>query len=248
MKLGLQLYNFKDELKQDFKGAMREIAKLGFDGVEFANFYGEMEPAELAAFLKELKLECAGTMFKNVVLCDPEASAWEMSRTLNSPAVTFSYTADLPDGWKTLLDYCQKAGKNAAAHGTIFSYHNHWREFSKLENGEYIMDRVLAETDPAQVYLEPDVCWLTRSGVDPETYIRKYASRIIQVHLKDLRLPQERETMTALGKGCVDLAGCIAAAKDASCKWLIYEQDICKKDCFESAIESIEHLKKLLNR
>ena len=53
MKLGLQLYNFREELAQDFKGALREIAKLGFDGVEFASKYGDLEPAELAAFLEK---------------------------------------------------------------------------------------------------------------------------------------------------------------------------------------------------
>ena len=64
MKAGLQLYNFRNELAADFKGALREIAKIGFDGVEFAVNYGGMEPEEIAAFLKELKLECAGAMFK----------------------------------------------------------------------------------------------------------------------------------------------------------------------------------------
>ena len=69
MKLAVQLYNFRVELKQDFKGTLREIAKLGFDGVEFATYYGNMEPDELAALLKELKLECAGTMFPKDILC-----------------------------------------------------------------------------------------------------------------------------------------------------------------------------------
>ena len=58
MKAGLQLYNFRNELAADFKGALREIAKIGFDGVEFAGNYGGIAPDELAAYLKELKLEC----------------------------------------------------------------------------------------------------------------------------------------------------------------------------------------------
>ena len=243
MKRGLQLYNFREELKQDFKGALKEIAKLGFDGVEFAVNYGEMEPQELAAYLKELKLECAGTMFPNLMLTDENAPAWEMTKALDSPAVTFSYTENLPATWQTLLERCQAAGKNAAAHGTIFSYHNHWQEFFRLEDGEYVMTRVLEQTDPAQVFIEPDVCWLTRSGVDPVAFIKQYAPRIKQVHLKDLRVPEDRQTMTALGKGCVDLAGCIAAAKSTPCQWLIYEQDH-SEDHFADAALSLEFLKK----
>ena len=243
MKRGLQLYNFREELKQDFKGALKEIAKIGFDGVEFAVNYGGMEPEELAAYLKELNLECAGTMFPKNILCEMDSSAWKMSEVLNSPAVTFSYTDNLPESWQTLLEMCRTAGKNAAAHGTVFSYHNHWQEFFRLEDGEYVMTRVLAETDPAQVLIEPDVCWLTRSGVDPVAYIRQYANRIKQVHLKDLRIPEERETMTALGQGCVDLAGCIAAAKESPCQWLIYEQDH-SEDHFADAAESLAFMKK----
>ena len=37
MKAGLQLYNFRNELAADFKGALREIAKIGFDG----DFYSQ---------------------------------------------------------------------------------------------------------------------------------------------------------------------------------------------------------------
>jgi 5'-phosphate synthase pdxT subunit len=56
MKFGVQLYNFRKALSSDFKGALKEIAKLGFDGVEFALNFGNTDPEELAALLKELKL------------------------------------------------------------------------------------------------------------------------------------------------------------------------------------------------
>ena len=61
MKFGVQLYNFRNALAEDFRGAMKEIAKIGFDGVEFAGNI-PMEAGELAAFLKELRTECCGTM------------------------------------------------------------------------------------------------------------------------------------------------------------------------------------------
>ena len=242
MKLGLQLYNFREELKQDYRGTLKEIAKLGFDGVEFAVNYGEIEPEELAAILKELKLECAGTMFPKNILCQMDSFAWKMAQTLNSPAVTFSYTDNLPQSWQTFIEMCQIAGKNAAAHQIQFSYHNHWQEFTKFEDGELVMTRMLNETDPTQVFIEPDVCWLTRAGVNPVAFIEQYSNRIKQVHLKDLRIPEERETMTSLGKGCVDLVGCIKAASKTPCQWLIYEQDH-STDHFADAAESLSFLK-----
>ena len=244
MKLGVQLYNFREELMQDFRGALREIAKIGFDGVEFASKYGNMEPDELAALLKELNLECAGTIFPRATLLEMDSPSWQMTKALNSPAVTFGYTAeDLPEIWQDLRDMCRTAGKYAAAHGTVFSYHNHWLEFTQVSGGEYAMTRILDESDPEQVFLEPDVCWMTRAGVDPAAYIRRYASRIKQVHLKDLRIPEQRETMTALGKGCVDLDACVAAAQNGPCQWLIYEQDH-SEDHFADAAESLKFMRK----
>ena len=246
MKLAVQLYNFRVELKQDFKGTLREIAKLGFDGVEFATYYGNMEPDELAALLNELKLECAGTMFPKDILCQIDSPAWLMAKTLNSPAVTFSYTENLPSSWEKLLGMCQTAGKNAALNQLQFSYHNHHQEFSKLDDGQYVMTKVLQETNPQEVFIEPDVCWLTFAQVDPVSFIKTYANRIKQIHLKDLTDPTKRETMTHLGKGCVNLTGCIEAAKETFCQWLIYEQDH-SSDPFADAQASLSFMKKFGN-
>ena len=35
MKFGVQLYNFRDYLAKDFKGVLKEVAKIGFDAVDF---------------------------------------------------------------------------------------------------------------------------------------------------------------------------------------------------------------------
>ena len=33
MKIGVQLYNFRNALKTDFKGTLKEISRMGFDGI-----------------------------------------------------------------------------------------------------------------------------------------------------------------------------------------------------------------------
>ena len=150
MKAGLQLYNFRKELKNDFKGTMREIAKLGFDGVEFATFYGDMEPAEIAAFLKELKLECAGTMFKPEEIRDPGSKVYDYARVLKSPGVTHSIMTDFVAGFDAIKADIAAAGRAAWQNGFVFAYHNHWREF-ELIDGVPAMEKILAETDPVCV-------------------------------------------------------------------------------------------------
>ena len=90
MKYGVQLYNFRNALAEDFKGAMKEIAKIGFDGVEYAFNFGNMEPEEIAAFTKEIGLECCGAMFNGQLLSDPESNAWDYAKALNPPAISIS--------------------------------------------------------------------------------------------------------------------------------------------------------------
>ena len=244
MKAGLQLYNFRRELKNDFKGAMREIAKLGFDGVEFATFYGDMEPAEIAAFLKDLKLECAGTMFAPEAIRDPGNKVYDFARALNSPGVTHSIMTDFVAGYETIKADIAAAGKAAWQNGFVFAYHNHWREFERID-GVPAMEKILAETDPVTVRMEADICWITRGGLDPAAFLRKYRSRINQLHVKDIGVADDASTTTELGKGIVDVKGAVQAAREIGVEWFIYEQDN-SADPFRSAAESLKTLRVLL--
>ena len=244
MKLGLQLYNFRKELTADFKGTMRKIAGLGFDGVEFAGNYGEIPPEELALFLKELGLKCAGTMFQAEDILNPDSNVFAYAKALNSPAVTISRSGDFVKEYDRVLELCRRLGDAAAAQNAVFSYHNHWAEFA-LKEGVPVMNLLLQATDPAKVLLELDVCWLTRGGLKPAEYIAKFGSRIRQIHMKDIVVPEDPNTTIELGRGIIDLKGAYEAAKKSSCQWLIYEQDNTKLSAFESAKISVEYLKEL---
>lgn len=244
MKAGLQLYNFRKELKNDFQGTMREIAKLGFDGVEFATFYGDMEPAEIAAFLKELKLECAGTMFKPEEIRDPGSKVYDYARVLKSPGVTHSIMTDFVAGFDAIKADIAAAGRAAWQNGFVFAYHNHWREF-ELIDGVPAMEKILAETDPVCVKMEADICWINRGGLNPPAFLRKYRSRINQLHVKDITVPDDTATTTELGKGVVDVKGSVEAAREIGIEWLIYEQDN-SADPFRSAAESLKTLRALM--
>lgn len=242
MKLGIQLYNFRNALGTDFKGTLREIAGLGYDGVEFACNYGGMAPEELAAFLQELHLECAGTMFTDAELVAPDNQAFEYALALASPAVTFSLMVDFVKEYDCVLDKIRAAGKAAAIHGLIFSYHNHWGEMRRMKD-QTVLESLMAETDPAQVFPELDVCWIQAGGENPVRLIKRYAKRMSQIHIKDSRNPSVLEETTELGRGVVDLTGCLAALQKTDCRWLIVEQDF-SSDPFRSAAENLAWMKK----
>ena len=245
-KTAIQMYTLREALEQDFKGVCRELVKLGCDGAEFVAFFGGMSPEELAAFLKEIGLKACGLHLSSEDLVSANSPrSFEYAKALGIHYVTFSYGGDFTKVTPEVTALCAKAGENAARNGFQFTYHNHAAEFAEYEGG-YALDYILSHTDVHQVMAELDVYWVTKGGEDPVKYIRRYASRLPQLHLKDM--DRGDGSFTELGNGCIDLAACIQAAEDTNCEWLIYEQDVCKRPAFESAAISLAHLNKLLNR
>lgn len=245
-RIGIQMYTIREALWVDFRGVCRELVRLGCDGVELAFYFGDMEPEELAAFFREIGLNVCGMHVYEKELYDTSSKMWEYAKALETPYLSLSMRGDFRECGNSCLDMCRKAGRDAAANGTLFSYHNHDDEFMPLPDGVIPFDRIMSQCSPEQVKCELDVYWIAKAGLDPADYIRKYASRLGQLHLKDM--DADDKSFTELGTGIINLADCVSAAAATPCRWLIYEQDVCKKNCFESATESIEYLKKVLHR
>src|SRR5579859_1126143 len=53
--IAVQLYSVREALKHDFEGTVRQIAAMGYAGVEMAGNYGQ-SPASTAQLFKELGL------------------------------------------------------------------------------------------------------------------------------------------------------------------------------------------------
>ncbi len=61
-QLSVQLWSVKDAMQADFEGTLTKLAAMGFDGVEFAGFFGKYanDAAGLKAFLNKLGLKASG--------------------------------------------------------------------------------------------------------------------------------------------------------------------------------------------
>jgi len=239
--LAIQLYTVREDLKQDFKGVLKALADLGYQGVEFAGNYGGMKADELGAFLKSLGLACCGIHAPLAQVLDPDSETYAYAKGLRSPFVTTSLAGEVAKDWLGTIPKVQKAGETARAAGVTFTYHNHAQEFQKIE-GKYALDLLFEKTTPDAVKAQLDTYWIKKGGADPVPYIRKYAGRVPQVHLKDMD-PSD-QSFTEVGAGLMDLPAIFAAAADAGARWIIYEQDTCKRPRLESARISIENLRK----
>ena len=130
-----------------------------------------------------------------------------------------------PDDFKRLGEVMSELGRRTNAIGVPLVYHHHMNSTGEPPAA---IDAIVAASDPAAVGLLFDIAHYQQGGGDPVAGIRKYATRIKAVHLKDVR-PIEAAPgyqWVELGRGRVDVKGCVAALKAANYDgWALVELD-----------------------
>ena len=76
-----------------------------------------------------------------------------------------------------------KVGRILRREGLKLYYHNHTHEWRE-DQGEYLLDTLLSNTDPDWVCLQMDAGWAACAGVDPKAFVEKYPGRVELMHVK----------------------------------------------------------------
>ena len=247
LPIGLQLWSIKDELKKDFKGTLRRIAKIGYEGVEFAG-YGGLSSLELKALLSELGLKACGSHVSLTELTENIDAAIEYSLEIGNKYIICPYAEF--NTKQDVLDLAQRLnviGEKCRAKGLIFGYHNHAHEFSKFD-GEYALDLIYKETEEKLVIAEIDTYWVEYAGVNVVDYIKKHRGRCELIHIKDMQIIGDKKESTEVGNGLMNFSSIIGEAEKQGATWLIIEQEYFTGLALESVEISYKSLKKLARR
>ena len=95
------------------------------------------------------------------------------------------------------------------------------------------IERLYQYADKKVVGLCLDSAHAAAAGEDPVRFAKKYASRVVHVHLKDLA---SNGRFVELGKGDLDLQGVLVALKGSGYEgWVVAELDVPAKSPLESA-------------
>jgi sugar phosphate isomerase/epimerase len=114
-----------------------------------------------------------------------------------------------------------RAGDTCAREGLVFAFHNHDREFVRLE-GDIVYDLMLANTDSERVKMELDFHRMRRAHADPFAYLAKYAGRYRMCHVKDMKTNGD---YAVVGNGVMDIPGLLNAASAAGVTQFYVELD-----------------------
>ena len=131
----IQLYSLREAARQDFKGMLERVAKIGYAGVEFAG-YGGLSGEEMAALLKRLGLEAPSSHIGAGRLdADFEGEAAFLKAIGAKYAVLPYYEIKTDEDALAAAELFERYALAFQEHGIIFAYHNHFNEFEKGESG-----------------------------------------------------------------------------------------------------------------
>lgn len=223
-QIALQLWSIQEACKENFYEALKEVKKSGYDGVEFAGYYGK-SAAEVKSCLDELGLQVAASHIPYEALHKHLEETLAFEKEIGNTRIVVPYaTFQTFEEWKTFIAEMEEIAKQAAEEGMDFFYHNHAHEFTEIP-GQDILDYVVKNTK--HINLEMDLYWLAYSGTDVLPWIEEHKDRIGLFHMKDMQ-ESPRES-TEIGSGVLPMKEYAQVAKQLALPWLIVEQEAFQK-------------------
>ena len=265
IKVALQVYSVRDDAARDFVGTIGKIAAFGYDGVELAGTYG-LSPKRIAEVVNGNGMTCISAHVGYGELLQSETIAAYKAMGCKYVAIPHM-TLDkifMSDERDTVVENIKKIGKECKENGMQLLYHNHDFEFTKLEDGTYILDKLYELVPPEYLMPEFDTCWVKVAGEDPVAYINKYSGKTPVVHLKDFvgsksanmyeligvdkkaDTPAEKFAFRPVGHGVQDFPSIIDASIKSGAEWVVVEQDMSYNSApLTDAKKSREYLKSI---
>ena len=246
-RIGAQLFTLRDYCKtaEELDTTFAKLQQIGYQIVQ-VSAVGPI-PAEIIKETADkygLKIVCTHKGFQDYtdhleqLIADHHAMDCKIAGIGAMPREAWGNFEEVKKFVKTMNPIAAELKKS----GLQFAYHHHALEFAKV-NGKFMMDYLLEETDPENFKFIVDTYWLAVAGINPAEFIRKLGKRAVCVHFKDLEIVENNAVMAEVMEGNLDWDAIIAACEDVGTQWALVEQDICRRDPFESMEISYNNLK-----
>ena len=238
--ISVQLYSLRDESSKDFDAVLKNIADIGYLGVEPFNLYGK-KPDRFAQQVRDLGMQVSSSHY-------PWANHTDVSEVIDVvKAMGLQRAAGgfgpqdftTGDSLKRTVEKVNALVERLKQADLQLFLHNHWFEFVPID-GE-IPYHTLQRECP-DVLFEVDTYWAANFGAcDPIEEVARIRHRAPLLHIKDGPLQREKAHV-AVGQGAMDIGGIVQAADCNVLEWLIVELDDCDTDMLQAVAESYTYL------
>lgn len=234
MDISLQMYTVRKYSRKDLELCLSRLFSLGIRNLEMARISLSRDNLEIISRYKKKGMRILSHQLKFSEL--ERSSTIEFLKKEECPTAVISV---LPlsciGNRRRFIDFLEKS-KELATHykrnGIQLCYHHHNYEaacFSKEETG---FDILLPELRSGNLRLVCDTYWLQRSGFNPTDFLRRNASFIEGMHLRDFKVEKKlfclKETDTLPGLGMMDMDNLLSAAEDCGITYAAIEADMKK--------------------
>jgi len=235
----------RDALKQDPEHALRAVAQMGYQAVEFYAPYFQWSDAQAKQtrkLLDDLGLRCYST-HNDADYFSPKnlSRARDLNLILGSKYLVLAWSDPKsgPDAWKAIADELNSVADMLEPSGLKPGYHNHQAEFTGAV-GQRPMDMLAKNTKPS-VMLQLDVGTCVEAGSDPVAWIRANPGRIRSIHCKDWSPDAAKGYKVLFGEGVADWKGIFQAAEGVGgVEYYLIEQEGSRFSEFETAQKCLQ--------
>ncbi|MBM3501231.1 MAG: sugar phosphate isomerase/epimerase, partial [Armatimonadetes bacterium] len=210
---------------KDLPGVLAAIAKMGYEAVEFAGYYGHSAEA-LRQMLDDNGLKvCGAHVGLGSLQGDELQRSIDFHQAIGNPypivpGLGGEFTGSL-DGWKRAADAFNEVAQQLKPHGMRTGYHNHSIEFQPLD-GQLPWDVFFGGT-AQDVIMQFDTGNAMHAGAPAPTFLERYPHRAITIHCKEFSATKPN---ALVGEGDVPWARIFELCETVGdTEWYIVEQE-----------------------
>lgn len=244
--IGIQLYTVRAEMEKDFAGTLKRIAAIGYQEVEFHNYF-DHSPADVRQLLADLGLKSPSVHMNAREMRDNPDPLIEQAKEVGHEFALIAWTMpedrETLDQYKGWADVCNDVAERCKNAGLRFAYHNHNFEFEPID-GVLPYDILMQNTDPSLVGFELDFYWAKAAGQNISDVLSKAPERFPLCHIKDM---DPSGAMADVGAGIIDFTDILASKVASGIEHYYVERDDATAP-FESAAISHAALETIMGK
>jgi sugar phosphate isomerase/epimerase len=242
--IALQLYSVRQDCEKDLPGTLEAVAKMGYEGVEFAGYYG-YEAAQLKTMLDDLGLKCAGThTMLDTLTGDNLQRTAEFNATLGNAFLVVPWigpeTYATKEAWLATAQRFAEVSEQAKKFGAFVGYHNHDFEFRTQYDGQNLME-IFARNTPDEVIVQLDTGNAIHGGGDAAGVLKNHPKRARTIHLKEY---SHSDPNALIGEGEVPWQSIFEVCEsNGATDWYIVEQESFADTPLQGVEQCLKNLK-----
>ncbi len=240
--IGVQLYSIRDVAPKDPAAVIADVAKMGYQGVEFAGYY-DMKAEDLRKLLDQNGLKCCGTHTAlDTLTGDALKGTVEFNQTLGNPYLIVPWlpptiTTSIPSLIDTAKQFTEIAAK-VKDQGMFVGYHAHAHDLTPVD-GQIPWDVFFTHAGP-EVVMQLDTGNCLQGGGDPVAILKKFPGRATTIHLKEFGGPSG----AVIGQGDVPWKEVFEVCEsNGGTKWYIVEQESFTDSSMDSVALDLKNLR-----